>query len=63
MRSVLCSRVAFEAPYLGQNPVPFLAPGRFSVVSYSTEEPNVERTSSVDGFCFLYNAPMNDLSL
>lgn len=57
------SGVAFGAPYLGKSQIPFLAPGRFSIVSYSTEEPNVEQTSSVGGFCFLHNVPMNDLSL
>lgn len=29
----------------------------------STEGPNVEKTSSLGEFCFLYNVPMNELSL
>lgn len=46
-----------------KNQIPFLALGRILIVSYSTEEPNVEKTSSVGEFCFLYSVPMNELSL
>lgn len=45
-----------------KNPIPFLALGRILIVSYSTEAPNVEKTS-VGEFCFLYSVPMNELSL
>lgn len=63
VRSLPRLGLAFGAAYLEKNQTPFLTFGRLSVMSCSAEEPNVEKTGSVDGFSFLYRVPMNGLSL